>query len=162
MASTPGFSSLSLPQLKDNNFDAWRQSLWLIASAMSANGFLEKSIDPKSLNDEPKKNFYILANLMLNSLSERPRAIAIASGMPRDIVPDKMYERLAKFYTPSATFNDLAYRREFFLLRYDNFGAIDLLAAAIERIAAKINEIDENKAKKYQTIPSKISERDKG
>jgi hypothetical protein len=103
--------SLTLPILGDSNFEPWRQSLLLIASAMSA-----VDTDPTKLKDDAKRSFYALASIMLNSLSEHPRAIAIGSGSPMDIVPYRMFDRLKKFYTPIATFNDLAYRHKFFLL----------------------------------------------
>ena len=151
---------MSLPILGDANFEAWKQSLHLVASAMGGKEFLGKDFDLASLNKEDVKPFFTLANTMLNSLSERPRAIAVGSGQPEDITPFRMYDRLGKHFTPALAFNDLAYRREFFLLRYDTFGAIDLLAGAIQRIAAKIAEIEEAKAKKYKTTRSLISSRD--
>ena len=79
--------AMSLPTLGDSNFENWKQSLNLVAAAMSAEEHLIKDIDPTSLKGEPKKQFFLLANIILSSLSERPCAIAIGPGGPQDIVP---------------------------------------------------------------------------
>ena len=153
--------SMTLPTLGDSNFEAWRQSLNLVAGAISAETHLVKDLDPSTLARDEKKNFFLLANAMLSSLSERPRAIAIGAGTPADIVPFRMFDRLKQFYTPVSSFNDLSFRRDFFQLKYKSFGAIDLLAAAIQRIASKINEIEVAKAAKYKCTASPMSERDR-
>ena len=57
-------------------------------------------------------------------------------------------------------FNDLALRREFYQLRYQQFGAIDLLSAAIQRISAKISEVENIKSVTLKTQPILISEWD--
>ena len=70
-----------------------------------------------------------------------------------------MLDRLKKIYTPISTFNDLSYRQELFSLRYDVYGSIDLLSAAIQRLSSKIREIEVGKAEKYNTTPSIPSDR---
>lgn len=152
--------SSSLPILGDSNFEAWRQSLSLVACALSVEVHLDKEIDPTSLKGEDRRNFYTFANLMLSSLSERPRAIAVGPGTPSDLVPFRMLDRLKKFFMPIMSFNDLTYRRELFSLRFENFGSIDLFAASIQRISSKITEIEMGKVNKYGIKPSVPSERD--
>ena len=51
-------------------------------------------------------------------------------------------------------------RQEFYQLRYQQFGAIDLLSAAIQRISAKILEVENIKSVTLKTQPILISERD--
>jgi hypothetical protein len=72
LGGSHGIKSLTLPILGDSNFESWRLSLILVASAMSAKMHLEKDIDPTKLEDDVKKNFYTLASIMPNSLSEHP------------------------------------------------------------------------------------------
>jgi hypothetical protein len=45
-----------------------------------------------------------------------------------------------------------------FLLQYDNFGTIDFLAVSIQRIAAKIMDIENAKYAKHKTAQSLILE----
>ena len=151
---------MSLPTLGDSNFEAWCQSLHLVASAILAEGHLVKEIDPASLSGDDKRQFFTLANGMLSSFAERSRAIAVGPGTPADLVPFRMFNRLKQYYTPVSTFNDLLFRREIFSLKFETFGAIDLLAAAIQRIASKIAEIETAKAAKYGIKPSIVTERD--
>ena len=68
--------------------------------------------------------------------------------------------RLTKHYQPVLAFNDLALRWEFYQLRYQQFGAIDLLSAAIQCISAKISEVENIKSVTLKTQPILISERD--
>ena len=43
-----------------------------------------------------------------------------------------MLDCLKKFFIPVTTFNDLSYKWEFFSLKFENFGAIDLMASVIQ------------------------------
>jgi hypothetical protein len=79
--------NLSLPTLGDSNFESWKQSLHVVASAINAEMHLVKEVDPATLKGDDKKQFFTLANIMLSSFSERARAIAIGPGTPLDIVP---------------------------------------------------------------------------
>ncbi len=155
MSST---KSLSLPTLADSNFELWRQNLNLVALALDLPDVLIK--DLKGSDCKRPKDFYVLAQIMLSSLSDRPRAIAVAAGLPDDITPFRMLSRLTKHYKPVLAFNDLALRREFYQLRFQQFGAIDLISAAIQSIAAKIAEIEKIKTEKLKTEPSFILDRD--
>ena len=80
--------SLSLPFLMDSNFELWRQNLNLVALALDVPDALTKDI--KGLDCKDLKHFYVLAQLILSSLSDRPHAIAVASGSPNDITPFQM------------------------------------------------------------------------
>ena len=71
-----------------------------------------------------------------------------------------MMAQLIKHYQLVLAFNDLALRQEFYQLQYQQFGAIDLLSAAIQRISAKISEVENIKSVTLKTQPILISERD--
>ena len=101
---------MSIPTLGEDNYEKWRQNLLLVASALAADQFLVKNIDGTQLKGDDRKHFYLLANIILSSLSERPRAIATGAGTVADLTPYAMYERLQKLYMPISTFNDLSYR----------------------------------------------------
>ena len=79
--------SLSLPVLTDSNFELWRQNLNLVALALDVPDALAKDI--KGLECKDPKHFYVLAQLILSSLSD-PHAIAVVSGSPNDITPFRM------------------------------------------------------------------------
>ena len=99
--------SLSLPVLTDSNFELWRQNLNLVALALDVPDALVKDI--KGLECKDPKHFYVLAQLILSSLSDWPHAIAVASGSPDDITPFRMMTRLTKHYKLVLAFNDLAF-----------------------------------------------------
>ena len=65
-----------------------------------------------------------------------------------------------KHYKPVLAFNDLALRREFYQIKFQQFGVIDLIAAAIQSIAAKIAEIERIKNEKLKIETSFISDQD--
>ena len=142
----------------DSNFELWRQNLHLVTLALDLPDVLVKDLSGSDC--KRPKDFYVLAQIMLSSLSDRPRAIAVAAGLPEDITPFRMLSRLTKHYKPVLAFNDLALRREFYQLRFQQFGAIDLISAAIQSIAAKISEIEKMKMEKLKIDPSFISDRD--
>ena len=60
--------SLSLPVLTDLNFELWRQNLNLVAQALDVPDALAKDI--KGLECKDPKHFYVLAQLILSSLSD--------------------------------------------------------------------------------------------
>ena len=62
----------SIPILGDSNFEQWKQSLTLLANALSVEEYLVVDKDPSKLTGDDKKHFYTFTNLMLSSLSERP------------------------------------------------------------------------------------------
>ena len=136
--------SLSLPVLTDSNFELWRQNLNLVALALDVPDALVKDIKGPDCKD--LKHFYVLAQLILSSLSDWPHAIAVASGSPNDITPFQMMTRLTKHYQPVLAFNDLTLRQEFYQLQYQQFEAIYLLSAAIQHISAKISEVENIKS----------------
>ena len=84
----------------------------------------------------------------------------MASGSPDDIMPFQMMTQLTKHYQPVLAFNDLALQQEFYQLQYQQFGAIDLLSAAIQCISAKILEVENIKSVTLKTQPILISEWD--
>ena len=77
--------SLSLPVLTDLNFEPWRQNLNLVTLALDIPDALAKNIKGPECKDP--KHFYVLAQLILSSLSDWPHAITAASGSPNDIMP---------------------------------------------------------------------------
>ena len=74
--------------LTDSNFELWRQNLNLVALALDVPDALAKDI--KGLECKDPKHFYVLAQLILSSLSDQPCAIAVASSSPDDIMPFRM------------------------------------------------------------------------
>ena len=79
------------PHQTDLNFELWRQNLNLVALALDVQDTLAKDI--KRLDCKDSKHFYVLAQLILSSLSDWPRAIAVASSSPDDITPFQTLER---------------------------------------------------------------------
>ena len=73
-------TSIQLPKLTDDNFEQWSTSLRLVTLASGIQDFLDESqkISRPKLSGDEQKLFYSLANVMILSMNEKTRRIAMA------------------------------------------------------------------------------------
>ena len=75
MASS-GKLDISLPRLTEDNFDQWTLSLRMITLALKAENFVftynaANPIDLEKLDDDGTRVFFLIANMMLNSVDQK-------------------------------------------------------------------------------------------
>ena len=158
MAAPSGKMEANLPRLNDDNFEAWTMSLQMICLALGIENYAFPDaagpIDPATLKAEELKNFYLLANAMMNSLDAKLKGIAMGGGRPNDMMPHLILDRLEKYFNPATRSNDLQLRRQLYTMRFNGKKSLDEFANEILLVANKINAI----ASKFREPP--ISERD--
>ena len=82
---------MQLPRLDDANFEFWKQSVRLIANAMKIMKFVNNRCDIAAIEDgDLRKSTYLLANLMLLSMCDKTRRIAMGAGTDADLAPFEM------------------------------------------------------------------------
>jgi hypothetical protein len=95
-----------LPRLEDDNFKFWMQSLTLIARGLAIHEYLERDNKPDKMSVNGRRLYYLLANTMLTSMSNKARRIATGGGTIQDLDPKKMVNKLTSHYLPSTKANE--------------------------------------------------------
>ncbi len=151
MASS-GKLDAALPRLTEDNFDQWTVSLRMIALALKAGKFVfpPDILNPSKPNgDEEIRLFYLIANMMLNSIDSKLRSIAIAGAREQDMYPYNIYLQLEKHFNPSTRSNDIQLRRQLYMMRFQGKKSIEEFANDIRITVNKINFI----AAKHKVAP---------
>src|SRR5271157_3455705 len=96
-----GKLDVALPRLTEDNFDQWTISLQMISLALKAEKFVfpRDLLDPaKPEGDEEVRLFYLIANMMLNSIDSRLRSIAIGGAREQDMYPYNIFAQLERHF----------------------------------------------------------------
>ena len=153
MASS-GKLDATLPWLMEDNFDQWTVSLHMITLALKARKFVFPSgiLNPSKPNgDEEIHLFYLIANMMLNSIDLKLRSIAIAGTREQDMYPYNIYLQLKKHFNPSMRSNDIQLRCQLYMMQFQGKKSIEEFANDIRIMVNKINFI----AAKHKVAPIK-------
>ncbi len=110
-----------LPRLEDDNFELWKQSLTLIARGLAIHKYLERDNKPDKMSGNARRLYYLLANTMLTSMSDKVRHIAMGGGMIQDLDPKKMVNKLTSHYLPLTKANDIQLRRQLYTKKMDQW-----------------------------------------
>ena len=109
-----------LPRLEDDNFEFWMQSLTLIACGLAIHEYLERDNKPDEMSGNARRLYYLLANTMLTSMSDKARRIAMGGGMIQDLDPKKMVNKLTSHYLPSMKVNNIQLRHQLYTKKWTN------------------------------------------
>ena len=147
-----------LPRLENNNFEFWMQSLTLIACGLAIHEYLERDNKPDKMSGNARRLYYLLANTMLTSMSDKARRIATGGRTIQDLDPKKMVDKLTSHYLPSTKANDIQLRRQLYTKKWTNGRSIEAFANEIRTLVNRINAIEAQRSQ--QATPSLIGERD--
>ena len=154
-------TAMQLPRLDDSNFEFWRQSVQLIASAMKITKYVtEKTTIANIANDDDRKATFLLTNAMLLSMSDKARRIATGAGGDSDLQPFEMMERLETHYLPTTTSSDIQLRRQLYTMRYTNDKVIEVFANEIRSLVNRINSAEKKRVAAKGGESSFIGDRD--
>ncbi len=109
-----------LPRLEDDNFEFWMQSLTLIACGLAIHEYLERDNKPDKMSRNARRLYYLLANMMLISMSDKVRRIAMGGGTIQDLDPKKMVNKLMSHYLPLMKANNIQLRRQLYTKKWTN------------------------------------------
>ena len=154
-------TAMQLPRLDDSNFEFWRQSVQLIASAMKITKYVtEKTTIANIANDDDRKATFLLTNAMLLSMSDKARRIATGAGGDSNLQPFEMMERLETHYLPTTTSSDIQLRRQLYRMRYTNDKVIEVFANEIRSLVNRINSAEKKRVAAKGGESSFIGDRD--
>ena len=154
MASS-GKLDISLPRLTEDNFDQWTLSLRMITLALKAEDYVftynaTNPIDLRKLDDDGTRVFFLIANMMLNSVDQKLRSVAIAGAGKSDMYPYNIYAQLERHFNPATRSNDIQLRRQLYMMRFHSGRqTLESFANEIRMTVNKINFI----ADKQKLVP---------
>ena len=152
---------MQLPRLDDSNFEFWKQSVRLIASALRIMKYVENQNDISTIGDDDlQKAVYLLANTMLLSMTDKTRRIATGAGNDEDLAPFDMMKRLEEHYLPNTSSNDLQLRRQLYTMKWNSSTSIDIFANEIRALANRINMADKARVRAKGGQLSPVGDRD--
>ena len=138
------WTSFQLPKLTDDNFEQWSTSLRLVTLASGIQDFLDESrkISGPKLSGDEWKLFYSLANVMILSMNEKTRRIAMAGYDNDAMTLALMLSRLLKHFNPMSNVSDIQLRHQLYSMRWLDGKSITTIANDIRFISNKINFIE--------------------
>ena len=147
------WTSFQLPKLTNDNFEQWSTSLRLVTLVLGIQDFLNESrkISRPKLSGNERNLFYSLVNVMILSMNEKTRRIAMAGYNNDAMTPALMLSRLSKHFNPMSNINDIQLRRQLYSMRWSDGKSITTIANDIRFISNKINFIEKTRGRNSMT-----------
>src|SRR6185312_13162919 len=97
----------------------------LVANGLGVYKFIQVPTDPDMCQEVQKKLFFLLANTMLMSMSEKAWRIATGGGLIQDLAPYEMLKQLENHFLPVTTANDIQLRQQLYMMKLMNGKSIE-------------------------------------
>ncbi len=87
---------------------------------MAIHEYLERDNKPDEMSVNGRRLYYLLANTMLTSMSDKARCIAMGDRTIQDLDPKKMVDKLMSHYLPLTKANNIQLRRQLYTKKWTN------------------------------------------